>query len=52
MIEKLWKDADGILQEAIDVVDEIAGGDWKGDNIRTQPITDAILSKYGLKGNG
>jgi hypothetical protein len=52
MMKELWKNADAILTEAIGLVDEVAGGDWKGDNIRTQSKTDALLAKFGLKGGG
>lgn len=48
MISLLFKDADGLLYEAARVVDEVAGGNWERDYIRTQPITDSILNRYNL----
>jgi hypothetical protein len=48
MIQKLWKDADEILTEAITIVDKIANGNWDRDHIRTQQLTEDLLEEFNL----
>lgn len=37
--------ADDLLIKAASIVDEVAGGDFHRDNIRTQPFTDNLIKK-------
>jgi hypothetical protein len=52
MMERLWKDADTILTNATDRLNQIVNGNLDRDYIHTQPVTDAILDAFGQKNLG
>jgi hypothetical protein len=50
IIEALWQndDLDSVFQEAATKVERAVVGEFKRDNIRLQPVTDAILRSFGI----
>jgi hypothetical protein len=50
LITALWSpDSDKYFLEAIAVVDRVAGSNMQRDHIRQKPITDDLLTHFGLK---
>jgi hypothetical protein len=50
LITALWSaDSDKYFLEAIAVVDRVAGSNMQRDHIRQKPITDDLLTYFGLK---
>jgi len=47
MIEILWDKPDGTFVEATEVLKEIVSGNLARDHVRREPVTDAILARYG-----
>jgi AIPR protein len=54
MMESLWgaKPFGETLQKALDVVFAVAPKDWDRDSIRTEPITNGIFERFGLRHKG
>jgi hypothetical protein len=48
MMKQIWRDADGLLLKAVDVVDRATNGDLNRDHIRTERVTEAILTRFGV----
>lgn len=48
ILAALWKDADGILLKAAETVRTVAQGNLDRDNIRTEKMTEALLSHFGI----
>ena len=46
MMENLWKNGEQVLLDAVAIVNKVAKGKDR-DDIRTQPVTDAILKEFG-----
>jgi hypothetical protein len=51
--EKLWdtKQVDDIFSDAIIAVDQVAGGNFERDNIRTEEFTRQLIARCGGPGN-
>ena len=45
--EALWSDGDKIILKSVSIVDRVAGSNWDPDHIRTQSLTDGILTHFG-----
>ncbi len=51
MRQHLWDDnvIETLFSEAIQAVENVAGGDWNRDSIRTEPVTKAIFQAFSLQ---
>lgn len=47
-MELLWKDADGLILQAAQIIDKAATGNFQRDNIRTEPFTTRVLEVCGV----
>lgn len=52
IMDTLWDqhDGQGLLFDAVDIIDEVAAGDFDRDKIRTESFTKSVQSKFGGKG--
>ena len=44
------ENADQLFREALGLIDEITDGNLDRDHVRTLPVTNALLNKFGLEG--
>ena len=49
MTKMLWTDSDKLFSRAQTIIDTVAKNNYDRDHIRTEPITNAILQKFGQK---